>query len=92
MSYWDAVWLTMVGVIFCAVVFVLGWFYHFEKKAILSQERGDTFTEKTREWLKTETPGGGVRFLVLWFFVLMFNVALFVVWLWFAGHILKLWH
>lgn len=73
-TYW-AIWLG---------VLVLGGFAVPEGYAIFNKQKGDTLSEKTRQWLKTDTPGGGKSWLAIWSFLLM-------VLLWLLGHIKNWW-
>lgn len=67
-------WLVWLG------VFVLGGFAIPEAYAIANKQEGDTLSEKIRQWLKTDTPGGGASWLAVWS-----ALALLVLWL--LGHI-----
>lgn len=55
-----------------------------EADAILNKQDGDTLSENIRRWLHTDTPGGGITWLVVWLHLL----AGFV---WLLGHILRWW-
>lgn len=54
-----------------------------EGLAIKNKVPGDTLSERTRAWFRTDTPGGGWTFAGVW-------GVLLIVWLWFLPHILRL--
>jgi hypothetical protein len=55
-----------------------------EAHAIKSKQSGDTLSENIRLWLRTDTPGGGASWLIVW-------SALMTVLIWLSGHILNWW-
>lgn len=63
---------------------VLAGFAVPEAHALFNKQSGDTLSENTRRWFRTDTPGGGWTFAGVW-------VTLLAVWLWFLGHILNWW-
>lgn len=64
---------------------VVGFFAIPEVHAIKTKQSGDTLSENIRLWLRTDTPGGGASWLVVWS-----TLATVLVWL--LGHILRWWH
>lgn len=74
---WSGYWLSFL---FCC----LAGFAVPEYKAIKNRQRGDTLSENIRLWLRTDTPGGGASWLVVWS-----TLATVLVWL--LGHILEWW-
>ena len=55
-----------------------------EAHAIKDKQKGDTLSENVQLWLRTDTPGGGASWLVVW-------STLAIVWFWFLGHIMRWW-
>lgn len=72
---WWAFWLG---------VLVVGGFAVPEVIAIRSKQHGDTLSENIRLWLRTDTPGGGASWLVVW-------STLAAVFVWLLGHIAEWW-
>lgn len=52
-----------------------------EVYAIASKAKGDTLSERVKDWFRTSTPGGKLGFSVVWVGFAM----------WFLGHILGWW-
>lgn len=75
---WDWYWL------FWIFGMVITGFAIPEANAVLNKQKGDTLSENIREWLKTDTPGGGASWLAI-------VGVLFTVLTWLMGHILEWW-
>lgn len=72
-GYWLA-WLGMILVGFAVP----------EGYSIATKQNKGTLSANIRSWLKTDTPGGGATWLVVWL-----HLAAVLVWL--LGHILRWW-
>ena len=74
---WGATWITcLLGIVSLFAV--------PEYIAVKNKQSGDTLSENIRLWLKTDTPGGGRNWLLLW---MLFQTVL----VWLLGHIMKWW-
>ena len=74
---WSAWWLSWL-------LLVVAGFAIPEAVAIKRKQSGDTLTENIRLWLRTDTPGGGASWLIVW-------STLMTVLMWLLGHILEWW-
>lgn len=74
---WSTYWLGFLMAIVAAFAIP-------EAHAIKSKQKGDTLSENIRLWLKTDTPGGGASWLIVW-------SALLTVLIWLLGHIAEWW-
>jgi hypothetical protein len=50
----------------------------------IKKQNGGTLSANIRLWLRTDTPGGGASWLIVW-------SALMTVLIWLSGHILEWW-
>lgn len=74
---WSASWLLFLSI--TLVVFLVK-----EGYTVVNKQKGDTLSENIRLWLRTDTPGGGKKWVAIWSFGLL-------VWGWLLGHIMNWW-